>query len=101
MRTGSQEDISELLHRDLSIIKSERAVKHIYDAQTDKWDRILINVVVQDAFAEGSMRTAHYMQDLSEAGDKKFVLKLSKDAPNDTQVGRLAKTHHGETCAYA
>ena len=65
---------------------SERAIKHIYNATTDKWDKILINVVVQDAFAEGSMRTAHYMQDLSEVGNQKFVLKLSKDAPNDFQV---------------
>lgn len=87
--TWSEKDARDVCRRfqeDLSIANSERAIKHIYNATTEKWDKILINVIVQDAFAEGSMRTAHYMRDLSELGNQKFVLKLSKDAPHDAQV---------------
>ncbi len=95
-RTGSNRDLSDRFEDDINITHSERALKHIYDAVTDKWERVLINVVVQDAFAEGSMRTAHYMKDLTELGNQgKFVLKLSKDARDDSQVdSRLRITLH-------
>jgi hypothetical protein len=86
-RSGSNRDLPDRFEDDLNIIQSERALKHIYDAVTDTWDKVLINVIVQDAFAEGSMRTAHYMKDLTELGNQgKFVLKLSKDARDDSQV---------------
>ncbi len=86
-RTGSSRDRSDRFEDDMNITHSERALKHIYDAATDTWDKILINVVVQDAFAEGSMRTAHNMKDLTELGNQgKYVLKLSKDARDDSKV---------------
>ena len=86
-RSGSCRYLSDRFEDDVDISHSERALKHIYDAVTDTWDKVLINVVVQDAFAEGSMRTAHYMKDLTELGNQgKFVLKLSKDSRDDSQV---------------
>jgi hypothetical protein len=40
--------------------------RHHYDARQKKWTRSLINVIVKaEPFAEGAMRTAHHMQDLS------------------------------------
>jgi hypothetical protein len=87
-----QEDLRVASHKKYGNISgitvSEKAIKHVYNAANEMWDKILINVIVQDAFAEGSMRTAHYMRDLSESGDQKFVLKLSKDGPHDAQVMR-------------
>jgi hypothetical protein len=85
-----QEDLRVADHKKFGNISgitvSEKAIKHIYNAANETWDKVLINVIVQDAFAEGSMRTAHYMRDLSEMGDQTFVLKLSKDRPHDAQV---------------
>ncbi|KAJ1489598.1 MHCK/EF2 kinase, partial [Baffinella frigidus] len=49
---------------------------------------MLINVIVEkEPFAEGAMRKAYYMKDLSTIGaDRNYVLKLSKDMKEDTQT---------------
>ena len=63
---------------------AEPAIKHQFDARTKKWARTLVNVVVERApFAEGAMRQAFMMKDLSVIGqDSRYVLKMSKD-PNE------------------
>ena len=73
---------------------SERAIRATYDPAHDRWEHTLINVVVQAPFAEGSMRTAHYMIDLTEPEPKgKFVLKLSRDLDRAGQVPLPAPQH--------
>ncbi len=69
---------------DFDIKRAERATKHHYNTQTRKWDRTLIMVVVEpQPFAEGAMRKAFMMKDLSIKGeDSSYVLKMSKD-PNE------------------
>ena len=73
---------------DFDIELAERAIKHQYDPRKKQWARTLINVVVQPcAFAEGAMRQAFHMQDLSVLGDdRRYVLKLSKDVNELTQI---------------
>ena len=67
---------------------AERAVKHHYDAVKKEWFRTLINVVLHpEPFAEGAMRSAYHMKDLSVAGDdSRYVLKMSKDQLEHTQT---------------
>ena len=78
--------------KDANVARSERALKFIYNAATETWDNTLINVIVQDAFAEGSMRTAHYMKDLTEiSGEGKYVLKLFKDVSYNSQVSQIIR----------
>jgi len=73
---------------DFDIDLAERAVKRQYNPHTKKWSSTLINVVVQlHAFAQGGMRQAFHMQDLSFSGDdKKYVLKLYKDVHEKPQI---------------
>jgi hypothetical protein len=65
--------------------KAEQAIKHQYDPRTREWARSLINVVIEpESFAEGSLRKAYHMKDLSVTGnDSRYVLKMSKD-PNES-----------------
>jgi hypothetical protein len=72
---------------DFDIEKAEQAIKHHYDARQKLWTRSLINVIVKDEpFAEGAMRTAHRMQDLSVIGaERQYVLKMSKDSADQRQ----------------
>jgi len=67
---------------------AENAVKHQYDPRKKQWARTRIIVVVQPRpFAEGAMRKAYHMQDLSVLGDdRRYVLKLSKDPNELTQI---------------
>ena len=77
---------------------AERAIKATYDPTQDSWEHTLINVVLQAPFAEGSMRTAHYMIDLTEPEPKgKFVLKMSRDADGAGQV-RWARPSPTRAC---
>ena len=66
---------------DFDIERAEQAIKHQYDPHKKEWARTLINVVLQPhPFAEGAMRKAYHMQDLSVLGDdRRYVLKMSKD----------------------
>ena len=72
---------------DFDIDKAEQAIKHHYDARQKLWTRSLINGIVKDEpFAEGAMRTAHRMQDLSVIGaERQYVLKMSKDSADQPQ----------------
>lgn len=65
---------------DFDVSESERAIKHEYDTNTQKWRRTLVNVVIDRyAFAEGAMRAAYHMRDLSASGEKsQFVAKIAK-----------------------
>ena len=60
---------------------AEPAIKHAYNPRTKEWARTLINVIIQpQPFAEGNLRTAYHMKDLSVLGkDSRYVLKMSKD----------------------
>jgi elongation factor 2 kinase len=68
--------------------RAEQAIKHQYDPRTREWARSLINVVVEpQSFAEGSLRTAYRMTDLSVTGnDSRYVLKMSKDLHEQTDA---------------
>eukprot|EP00960_Hanusia_phi_P007082 201984-Hanusia_phi.AAC.3 len=73
---------------DFDISSAERAIKHQYDPKKKEWARTLINVVVHpEAFAEGAMRQAYHMKDLSVVGaDSRYVLKISKELNEATQI---------------
>mmetsp|Transcript_19511 Transcript_19511/g.64718 ORF Transcript_19511/g.64718 Transcript_19511/m.64718 type:complete len:762 (+) Transcript_19511:65-2350(+) len=73
---------------DFDISSAERAIKHQYDPKKKEWARTLINVVVHpEAFAEGAMRKAYHMKDLSVVGaDSRYVLKISKELNEATQI---------------
>jgi len=73
---------------DFDIDLAERAVKKQYNSHTKKWTHTFINVVVTPrAFAQGGMRQAFHMQDLSFSGDdKKYVLKLYKNITEEPQI---------------
>ena len=71
-------------------------------APSAAWERTLINVVVEPLhFAEGSLRRAYHMTDLSVIGnDSRYVVKMSKDADectsayfNDVQMQIEAKVY--------
>lgn len=67
---------------DFDVTEAERAIKHEYDVATAKWRRTLVNVVIErQAFAEGAMRSAYHMRDLSASGEEsRYVAKISKVA---------------------
>jgi len=67
---------------DFDVTDSERAIKHEYDVATAKWRRTLVNVIIErQAFAEGAMRAAYLMRDLSASGEEsRYVAKISKVA---------------------
>jgi len=63
--------------------------RHHYDARQKKWTRSLINVIVKaEPFAEGAMRTAHHMQDLSVSAS--FLLFV----PHFLSVSASFRTAH-------
>ena len=66
---------------DFDVTEAERAIKHEYDVGNKSWRRTLVNVVIErQAFAEGAMRAAYHMRDLSATGDEsRYVAKISKD----------------------
>ena len=72
---------------DFDIIdEAEQAIKHQYDPVEKIWARTLINVVVEpQCFAEGNLRKAFRMKDLSVT-DSQYVLKVSKDPDEDAQA---------------
>ena len=72
---------------DFDIIdEAEQAIKHQYDPVEKIWARTLINVVVEpQCFAEGNLRKAFHMKDLSVT-DSQYVLKVSKDPDEDAQA---------------
>ena len=84
---GAQVAAAGFYNDDFDLIHSaEQAIKHHYDPRTKQWARTLINVVVdKDSFAEGTLRTAYMMKDLSATGDSRYVLKMSKDPNENTQ----------------
>jgi hypothetical protein len=67
---------------DFDVTEAERAIKLEYDVSTAKWRRTLVNVVIErQAFAEGAMRAAYHMRDLSASGEEsRYVAKISKVA---------------------
>lgn len=67
---------------DFDVTEAERAIKHEYDVGTANWRRTLVNVVIErQAFAEGAMRAAYHMRDLSASGEEsRYVAKISKVA---------------------
>ena len=70
----------------IDIKKAEMAIKHQYDPKENKWARTVINVVVQSQpFAEGNLRKAFHIKDLSVT-DSDYVLKISKDPAEDAQA---------------
>ena len=73
---------------DFPVEDSERATKHQYDPRKKQWARTCINVVVsKKKFAEGVMREAYHMQDLSVLGDDRlYVLKMSKESNENPQT---------------
>lgn len=67
---------------------SERAVKHHYDPKKGLWQRTMIMVSVETTpFSSGAMRDAYKMKDLTQTGDEsQYVMKMSKDPREDTQI---------------
>lgn len=67
---------------------AERAIKSLYDPVKKKWEKTLINVIVnKEPFASGAMRHAYHMQDLSMLGaDRAYVIKISKNKNEETQT---------------
>jgi len=65
---------------DFDVTEAERATKHEYDVAKGNWRRTLVNVVIErQAFAEGAMRAAYHMRDLSASGEEsRYVAKISK-----------------------
>ncbi len=60
---------------------AERALRHDFDIDSNKWNRTPVKVVLDERpFAEGSLRCAHRLQILLEHGERlNFVAKISKD----------------------
>jgi hypothetical protein len=60
---------------------SERALRHDFDIDSNKWNRTPVKVVLDERpFAEGSLRCAHRLQILLDNGERQnFVAKISKD----------------------
>jgi hypothetical protein len=77
--------VEKVYNDDFDVDKAEHAIKHQYDPRTREWARSLINVVIEpESFAQGSLRKAYHMKDLSVTGnDRRYVLKMSKD-PNES-----------------
>ena len=67
---------------DFDVTEAERATKHEYDPTTKQWRRTMINVVIErKPFAEGAMRAAYHMRDLSTIGQQSmYVAKMAKMA---------------------
>ena len=65
---------------DFDVTEAERATKHEYDPETKQWRRTMINVIIEKRpFAEGAMRAAFHMRDLSTCGNQsQYVAKLAK-----------------------
>mmetsp|Transcript_9489 Transcript_9489/g.21726 ORF Transcript_9489/g.21726 Transcript_9489/m.21726 type:complete len:334 (-) Transcript_9489:41-1042(-) len=61
--------------------KPERALQHEYDAETDRWTKQVVTVIIDpNPFAEGSLRTAYRVQDIDKDGNRKNVVaKMAKD----------------------
>jgi len=66
---------------------TERAIRHRYDAKKGKWCHTATIVIVeQTPFAEGAMRKAYRMRDLSQEGALSFmVAKVFRD-PNEDRT---------------
>ena len=60
---------------------AERALRHDFDMDSNKWNRTPVKVVLDERpFAEGSLRCAHRLQILHDNGERQnFVAKISKD----------------------
>ena len=67
---------------DFDVTEAERATKHEYDPKTKQWRRTMINIIMdKKPFAEGAMRAAFHMRDLSTCGQQSmYVAKLAKVA---------------------
>jgi len=67
---------------------AERAIKWEYDAESHKWTCTMPNVIIDPrAFAEGSLRRAHKMLDLSQAeGHREYVAKISQERNIATEI---------------
>jgi hypothetical protein len=83
---GSTSMAGKMYNDDLKDIdKAEMAIKHQYNPKNNQWARTLINVVVQpQPFAEGNLRKAFHIKDLSVT-ESHYVLKISKDPSEDPQ----------------
>ena len=57
---------------------SERALRHDFDIDCNKWNRIPVKVVLDERpFAEGSLRCAHRLQIVQENGERQNFVSVS------------------------
>lgn len=72
-------------HSEMDLTNVERGLKHEFCPLTCKWTQTLPNIRLETrAFAEGGMRAAFKMTDLSVKAEKsEFVAKICKDAKVD------------------
>lgn len=69
---------------DFGILKSERAIKHVFDGETGTWTKTKIAVKMsKKPFARGTLRLAYYMAESDAPGQ---VLETEQQIPSETPI---------------